>query len=316
VSRLLGALLIVLTLAPAQAQNFPARPVTLIVPWPAGGTTDVVMRALATATEKHLGQSLVIENRGGAAGTLGPGHMAANAKPDGYTVAQIPITVFRYPFMRKTSFDPAKDFTYVISLTGYTFGVVVRRDAPWKTFSDLLADAKANPGKINYGTPGAGTSLHVTMEQIARQQGIKWTHVPFKGNAESTTALLGGHIAVLADSTGWAQLVNSGELRLLVTWGVGRTKNWPDVPTLQEVGIDIVSNSPFGIAGPAGMDAGVVKVLHDAFKRGMEEPSYREAMAKFDQEPFYLDSADYHAYAMRAIVEEKRLVQELGLKEE
>ena len=315
-SRLLGALLIVLTLAPAQAQNFPARPVTLIVPWPAGGTTDVVMRALATATEKHLGQSLVIENRGGAAGTLGPGHMAANAKPDGYTVAQIPITVFRYPFMRKTSFDPAKDFTYVISLTGYTFGVVVRRDAPWKTFSDLLADAKANPGKINYGTPGAGTSLHVTMEQIARQQGIKWTHVPFKGNAESTTALLGGHIAVLADSTGWAQLVNSGELRLLVTWGVGRTKNWPDVPTLQEVGIDIVSNSPFGIAGPAGMDAGVVKVLHDAFKRGMEEPSYREAMAKFDQEPFYLDSADYHAYAMRAIVEEKRLVQELGLKEE
>jgi len=316
VSRLLGALLIVLTLAPAQAQNFPARPVTLIVPWPAGGTTDVVMRALATATEKHLGQSLVIENRGGAAGTLGPGHMAANAKPDGYTVAQIPITVFRYPFMRKTSFDPAKDFTYVISLTGYTFGVVVRRDAPWKTFSDLLADAKANPGKINYGTPGAGTSLHVTMEQIARRQGIKWTHVPFKGNAESTTALLGGHIAVLADSTGWAQLVNSGELRLLVTWGVGRTKNWPDVPTLQEVGIDIVSNSPFGIAGPAGMDAGVVKVLHDAFKRGMEEPSYREAMAKFDQEPFYLDSADYHAYAMRAIVEEKRLVQELGLKEE
>ena len=315
-SRLLGALLIVLTLAPAQAQNFPARPVTLIVPWPAGGTTDVVMRALATATEKHLGQSLVIENRGGAAGTLGPGHMAANAKPDGYTVAQIPITVFRYPFMRKTSFDPAKDFTYVISLTGYTFGVVVHRDAPWKTFSDLLADAKANPGKINYGTPGAGTSLHVTMEQIARQQGIKWTHVPFKGNAESTTALLGGHIAVLADSTGWAQLVNSGELRLLVTWGVGRTKNWPDVPTLQEVGIDIVSNSPFGIAGPAGMDAGVVKVLHDAFKRGMEEPSYREAMAKFDQEPFYLDSADYHAYAMRAIVEEKRLVQELGLKEE
>ena len=315
-SRLLGALLIVLTLAPAQAQNFPARPVTLIVPWPAGGTTDVVMRALATATEKHLGQSLVIENRGGAAGTLGPGHMAANAKPDGYTVAQIPITVFRYPFMRKTSFDPAKDFTYVISLTGYTFGVVVRRDAPWKTFSDLLADAKANPGKINYGTPGAGTSLHVTMEQIARRQGIKWTHVPFKGNAESTTALLGGHIAVLADSTGWAQLVNSGELRLLVTWGVGRTKNWPDVPTLQEVGIDIVSNSPFGIAGPAGMDAGVVKVLHDAFKRGMEEPSYREAMAKFDQEPFYLGSADYHAYAMRAIVEEKRLVQELGLKEE
>jgi len=318
VARLMGALaaLVCAGTATAQAQNFPARPVTLVVPWPAGGTTDVVMRALATATEKHLGQSIVIDNRGGAAGTIGPGHMAANAKPDGYTVAQIPITVFRYPFMRKTSFDPAKDFTYVIGLTGYTFGVVVRKDAPWATFADLLADAKANPAKINYGTPGAGTSLHITMEQIARLKGIKWTHVPFKGNAEATTALLGGHIQVLADSTGWAQLVNSGELRLLVTWGAGRTKNWPNVPTLKESGIDIVSNSPFGLAGPAGMDSGVVKVLHDAFKKGMEEPSYIAAMEKFDQEPFYLNSDDYRAYAMRTIAEEKRAIEELGLKAE
>src|SRR4029077_16529741 len=125
--RLVGALLAVMALVwggAVEAQNFPTRPVTLIVPWPAGGTTDVVMRALATATEKHLGQSLVIENRAGAAGTLGPGQMAANARPDGYTVAQIPITVFRYPFMRKTTFDPTRDFTYVIGITGYTFGVV------------------------------------------------------------------------------------------------------------------------------------------------------------------------------------------------
>jgi tripartite-type tricarboxylate transporter receptor subunit TctC len=299
-----------------QAQNFPTRPVTFIVPWPAGGTTDVVMRALATATEKHLGQSLVIDNRVGASGTLGPGHMAANARPDGYTIAQIPITIFRLPHMRKTTFDPTKDFTYIISLTGYTFGVVVRKDAPWKTFPELLADAKANPGKLNYGTPGVGTSLHITMEQIAKQQGLKWTHVPFKGNAEATTALLGGHIQVLADSTGWAQLVNNGELRLLVTWGAGRTKNWPNVPNLKEVGIDLVSNSPFGIAGPPGMDPAVVKTLHDAFKKGMEEPSYIAAMEKFDQEPFYLNSADYHAYAMGAIAQEKRLVEELGLKAE
>jgi tripartite-type tricarboxylate transporter receptor subunit TctC len=313
--KLLGLVLSIgLAASAAQAQTFPNRPVNLIVPWPAGGTTDVVVRALATATEKHLGQTLVIENRGGAAGTLGPAHMSANTRPDGYTVAQIPITVFRLPFMRKTSFDPVKDFTYIIGLTGYTFGVVVRKDAPWKAFQELLADAKANPGKINYGTPGAGTSLHITMEQIAKLQGLKWTHVPFKGNAEATTALLGGHIQVLADSTGWAQLVNNGELRLLVTCGAGRTRNWPNVPTLKETGIDIVSNSPFGIAGPPGMDPAVVKVLHDAFKKGMEDPSYIAAMEKFDQEPFYLSSADYHAYAMRAIAQEKRLVEELGLK--
>ena len=183
----------------AQAQNFPARPVTLIVPWPAGGSTDVGMRALASAAEKHLGQPIVVENRPGGSGTLGPGQMAATARPDGYTIAQIPITVFRFPFMTKTTFDPSTDFTYIIGVSGYTFGVVVRDDAPWKRFQDLTADAKSNPGKINYGTPGAGTSLHITMEQIARQQGIKWTHVPFKGNAESMNALLGGHIHVIAE---------------------------------------------------------------------------------------------------------------------
>ena len=217
----------------AQAQSFPARPVTLIVPWAAGGTTDIGMRALASATEKHLGAAIVVENRPGGSGTLGPGQMAATAKPDGYTIAQIPITIFRFPFMTKTTFDPAKDFSYIIGLSGYAFGVVVKDDAPWKTFAELIAEAKANPGKINYGTPGVGTSLHITMEQIAKQQGIKWTHVPYKGSAETTRAVLGGHIHAVADSSGWAQLVNAGQLRLLVTWGAVRTKNWPTVPTLQ-----------------------------------------------------------------------------------
>src|SRR5262245_32538958 len=157
--RLLLAAVFVLPawLGAAQAQKFPARPVTMIVPWPAGGTTDVLLRALATTTERHLGQSVVIENRPGATGTLGPTKMANEASPDGYTVSQIPITMFRVPVMTKSSFDPVKDLTYIVMLTGYTFGVVVRDDAPWKTFAELLAYAKANPDKINYGTPGAGS---------------------------------------------------------------------------------------------------------------------------------------------------------------
>ena len=204
----------------ARALDYPTRPVTLIVPFPAGGTTDVALRALATATEKYLGQSIVVENRAGAAGTLGPANMAATAKPDGYTISQLAGTVFRQPFMTKTSFDPATDFTYIICLTGYTFGVVVRSDAPWKTSPELLAAAKANPSTITYGTPGAGTTLHITMEQIAKQQGVKLVHVPFKGNAETTTALLGGHIDAVADSTGWAPQVNDGKFRLLVSWAL------------------------------------------------------------------------------------------------
>src|SRR3954471_22793953 len=300
----------------ARAENFPARPVTLIVPWPAGGSTDVGMRALASAAEKHLGHSIVVENRPGGSGTLSPGQMAATAKPDGYTIAQIPITVFRFPFMTKTSFDPATDFTYIIGVSGYTFGVVVRDDASWKTFRDLIADARANPTRIDYGSPGVGTSLHITMEQIAKQQGIKWTHIPFKGNAENMNALMGGHIHAVADSTGWGPLVNAGTFRLLVTWGAERTKNWPDVPTLKETGINMVSNSPFGIGGPKGMDPAVVKILHDAFKKGMEEQSYKDAMVKLDQEAFYLSTADYHAYAMQQVTEQKQLVEELGLKQQ
>jgi tripartite-type tricarboxylate transporter receptor subunit TctC len=274
------------------------------------------MRALAQATEKHLGQSIVIENRPGAAGMLGPGNMAATARPDGYTVAQLPISIFRIPYIQKTAWDPGKDFTYIVHLTGYTFGAVVRADAPWKTFLELIDYAKANPGKVNYGTPGAGSSLHITMEQIAKAKGIKWTQVPFKGGADNMNALLGGHIDVTTDSTGWAELVNAGKFRLLVTWGAQRTKNWPTVPTLKEIGIDMVSNSPFGIGGPKGMDPAVVKVLHDAFKKGMEEQFYKDTMLKLDMEPYYLGTADYHAYAMQQIGEQRQLVEELGLRQQ
>ena len=274
----------------AQAQQFPTRPVTLIVPWPPGGSTDIAMRALATATEKHLGQSIVIENRPGAAGTLGPGNMAGSARPDGYTVAQFPISIFRIPYIQKTSWDPAKDFTYIIHLTGYTFGAVVRADAPWKTFQELMDYAKA--------------------------KGLRWTQVPFKGGADNMNALLGGHIDVTTDSTGWAELVNAGKFRLLVTWGAQRTKNWPNVPILKEVGIDMVSNSPFGIGGPKGMDPAVVKVLHDAFKKGMEEQFYKDTILKLDMEPYYLSTADYHAYAMQQNTEQKQLVEELGLRQQ
>jgi tripartite-type tricarboxylate transporter receptor subunit TctC len=299
----------------AQAQTFPTKPVTFIVPWPAGGSSDLVMRALAEATQKHLGQPLVVENRAGASGTLGPAQMAATAKPDGYIIAQMPITVFRLPYMTKTTFDPTKDFTWIAGLTGYTFGIVVRKDAPWKTFKELVEFAKANPGKVKYGTPGAGTSLHIGMEQIAKQSGgIKWTHVPFKGAAETNAALLGGHVDAVADSTGWAALVNAGEFRLLVTWGANRTKNWPDVPVLKDVGIDLIANSPYGIAGPKGMDPKAVAVLHDAFAKGLKEPSYTAALEKFDQELFYLNTSDYAKYAAEAIEDGKKLVDELGLK--
>ncbi len=228
----------------------------------------------------------------------------------------MPITVFRLPHMTKTEFDPMTDFTWIINLTGYTFGVVVRADSPWKTWQEFIAYAKANPGKVTYGTPGNGTSLHITMEDIALREGIKWLQVPFKGNADATVALLGGHIMASADSTGWAELVDAGKFRMLVTWGAQRTKRWPQVPTLKELGYDIVSVSPYGIAGPKGMDPKVVKVLHDAFKKGMEEPAFQKMLERLDQqENFYMNSEDYAKYARKTFEEEKATVERMGLKQ-
>jgi len=296
--------------ATAAAQEFPSRPVTLIVPWPAGGSTDLVMRALATSTEKYLGQPIVIENKPGAAGTLGASAMV-NAKPDGYTITQVPITVFRYPHMAQVGYDPLVDLTYLIGISGYTFGVVVRSDAPWKTWGDFIAYAKANPGKVSYGTPGANTSLHVTMEDIAQRDGIKWVQVPYKGNADNMTGLLGGHIQASADATGWGPHVDAGKMRLLVTWGPQRTKRWPDVPTLKELGYDMTSTSPYGIAGPKGMDPKVAKVLHDAFKKGMEDPGHRQAMEKYDQDLLYMSGDEYAKFARETFAAEKATMARL-----
>ena len=288
----------------AVSQQFPTKPVTLIVPWPAGGGTDVHMRALAEITAKHLGQPIVIENRPGASGTLGPATMAATAKPDGYTIAQMPVTVFRLPYMQKTSFDPTKDFTWIIHVSGYVFGVAVKADAPWQSWKELLAYAKANPGKLTYSTPGAGGTQHITMEQVAKKEGVKWTQVPFKGGAEQAAALLGGHTDIAATTMGtMAALADAGQVRYLAFWTKERVKRFPNVPTLTEEGIPVVSTSPYGIAGPAGMDPKVVQVLHDAFKKGMEDPEHHKVLQQFDMSYEYLNSADYAQLASKTIAE-------------
>jgi len=296
-----------------RAQAYPVKPVTMVVPWPAGGSTDIVMRTISEAAAKHLGQPIVIDNKPGASGTLGPAVVAATAKPDGYTLAQMPITVMRLPLMQKVSWDARKDFTYVVHLTGYTFGITAKADGPFKTWADVVAFAKANPGKVTYATPGTGTSLHIGMEQIAARAGIQLTHVPFKGGAETNAAVLGGHTSLQADSTGWKPLVEGGQLRLLAIWTAERSKVWPDTPTLKELGYPFVFDSPFGIAGPKGLDPEVVKKLHDAFKKALEEPSVIEMMAKYDMVPRYLDTEAYRKAVEELISSEQAALEKIGL---
>jgi tripartite-type tricarboxylate transporter receptor subunit TctC len=227
----------------------------------------------------------------------------------------MPVSVFRTPLMSsRPMFDPVGDFTYIIHLTGYLFGVVVRADAPWNTFAEFLDHARRNPGKVNYGTPGVGTSLHITMERIAAEKSLDWTHIPFRGVAENMAALLGGQIDATADSSGWSQLVQDGKLKLLVTWGEARAKRFPEVPTLREVGIDIVSASPYGIAGPKGMDAGLVRAIHDGFKAALEDPAHLAVLERFDMPVMYKDTADYQAFVRQQIEEDRVMIQKLGLR--
>jgi tripartite-type tricarboxylate transporter receptor subunit TctC len=239
--------------------------------------------------------------------------VAATAKADGYTLAQIPITVMRLPLMQKTTWDALKDFTYIVHLTGYTFGITAKADGPFKSWADVVAFAKDNPGKVTYATPGAGTSLHIGMEQIAAKAGIQLTHVPFKGGPETNAAVLGGHTSLQADSTGWKPLVDGGQLRLLAIWTSERSKNWPQTPTLRELGLPFVFDSPFGIAGPKGMDTQVVQKLHDAFKQALAEPAVIELMAKYDMVPRYLDSEDYRRAVADVVASEKAALERIGL---
>ena len=300
---------------PAIAQpGFPNRPIRLIVPWPPGGSADTHFRVLSEIAGRHLGQSVIVENRSGASGTLGATLMASEPRGDGYLVGQMPVTAFRIPAMtRRPPFDPTRDFTYILHLTGYLFGVVVRSDSPWQTWQEFLDYAKANPGRVTYGTPGVGSTLHITMERIAEMKGIQWVHVPFRGGADTSQALLANQITANADSTGWAPLVEEGRFRLLVTWGEQRARRFPNVPTLRETGIDLVAASPYGLAGPKGIDPGVVRVLHDGFKAALLDPAHVAILERFDMPVMYMDTAAYNAFALRTIEEEGAIIRRLGL---
>jgi len=298
---------------PAMAQsNFPSRPIKLICPWPAGGSTDAVMRAIAESASRILNNPVIIENKGGAGGMLGPNELVS-AKPDGYTLSQLPMGILRIPHMQKTLFDPLADFTYVACLTGYTFGIVVRSDSPIKSIKDLVDYAKANPGKFTYGSTGNGTTPHLAVEEFAMKAGIKLQHVPFKGNAEGMQAILGGHIMSHSDATGWGTHVEAGTCRLLATYGSKRTKRWPNIPTLNELGYDTVSDSPFGVGAPKGMDPAITRKLHDTFKATLEDPKVLASFEKYDQSVIYMNTEDYTKYARETFPKEKKLIEQLGL---
>jgi tripartite-type tricarboxylate transporter receptor subunit TctC len=291
---------------------FPTRPITLLVPWSAGGATDVTLRLLAELAGRNLGQRIVIENRPGAGGTLAM-PVIQQAAPDGYTLAQLPHPALRAPHVQKVSWDPIRDTTPIIQISGVTFGVVVPANSPFKTFNDLLKFAAAKPGELTISTNGLGTTPHVVLDELFGQRSLSYIHVPYKGTAEQMLAVASGQLMAGVNSNGFVPYVESGKLRLLATFGERRSSRWAQVPTLKELGYGITAMSPYGLVGPRGMDPQIVQTLHDAFKAALFDAQHIAELAKYEQEPNYLDAKDYGAALKEAYAAERRNVERLGL---
>jgi tripartite-type tricarboxylate transporter receptor subunit TctC len=296
----------------AQAR-YPDRPIRLIIPWAAGGPADAGFRILAQSVAKKLGQQVVVENKAGASGIMGAMALQ-DAKPDGYVISQMHMSVLRQPLLNKSlTYHPITDFTYILQITGFVMGVVVRADAPWKTLPEMLGYAKANPGKMNWGTLGIGSTQHLAMERVGMAQGLSWTHAPYRGTADTLRALLGGEIDFASESSGWAPMVQAGQLRLLAVFTADRAKRFPDVPTVRELGFEVVIDSPGGLIGPKGMDPAVVAVLADAFSTAAQEPEHLQFLDNMDQPLILMDGPAYRDAMARTYEEERALLLKLKL---
>ena len=303
----------VLPLAAHAQTKFPERPIRLIVPWGAGGPADAGFRIMAESAAKKFGQPVVVENKAGASGVLGAMALQ-NEKPDGYVISQMHMSVLRQPLLNKSlTYNPITDLTYILQVTGYVMGVVVRTDAPWKTLPELLADAKASPGKLNYGTLGIGSTQQLAMERVGLLQGLSWTHAPYRGTADTLRALLGGEIDFASEASGWAPMVQAGKLRLLAVFTAQRAKRFPDIPTVHELGIDVVVDSPGGLIGPKGMDPAMVKALGDVFRAAAQEPKHLEFLDNMDQPLLLLDGPAYRDAMAKTYEEERELLKRLNL---
>ena len=300
-----GAVLLAAAHSAAQAQgdSYPARPIRLVVPYGAGGPTDAHLRVVAQQASQLLGQLVVIENKPGANGTFGAVELA-RAQPDGYTLAVLPASVYREPYLNRVSFDPLK-LSYVIGMTDYTFGLAVRREAPWKSWKEFAEDASRRPGQISVGAAGPVQTPSIVLSELVQSTGLQLNRVPYKGDSEQASDLLGGHIDAGVLSGVASQHIQSGRLRYLAMFTSSRVPQFPQVPTLRELGVDVVIESPYGIAAPAGLAPARLRIIHDAFKAGLESAQGRKILEQLNQPLNYRSPQEFEQYARSAYAREK-----------
>ncbi len=310
----LGLLLFLLP-ALSFAQSYPTKSVNLTVTFAPGGTLDASTRILASKAEKLLGQPVLISNVGGGGGSVALGQIAKK-RPDGYDITSCTSTgLIRIPQLRAVPYGP-EDFVPIMHFTAVQSGLVVKSDSPFKTFKDLVEFARKNPGKVTYASSGVGSPMHIAMEFVADREGIKWTHVPQTGGAPGLTAVLGGHVTAMSDSTEWLPHVKEGSLRLLVTHGERRMKTFPNVPTLRDLGYDFINETVFMLAAPKGMPAPIIKKLDESFHKAMDDPQFVQTISNLEFEITYRNSEDLKKYLDDAYHRFEVMIKKLNLQKE
>lgn len=299
---------------PARAQAaFPSKPITMLIPFAAGGSTDITARALAAAAEKTLGQPVVVVNRPGATGAVALSELA-KAAPDGHTIAAInEIAVAIAPHMQKVTFDPMKAFTPIMNYGVYTTFIAVSAESPFKTLKDLIDYAKANPKIVTVGVPGIGASAHLGMSRLAAENKMEITFVPFPGGAPATAALLGRHVSVASASGEVLPHVKAGRLRVLAMFEDSKLKDFPEMQTVRELGYAWSLNSWVGLGGPAGMDTATTTKLFDAFRRAMDSAEFKSTMNNFQMLTITDDPKKAADAYRRSYDDMGKIIKDLGI---
>lgn len=302
---------------PLQAQEaYPSRPITMIVPFPPGGVADITGRPTAHVMGKLLKQSVVVQNKGGAGGSVGTAQ-AARSAPDGYTILMALSSISVLPVAdRLQGRAPAYEldqFAPIALISADPTVLVVRADGPYKTLKDLVEAAKAKPGTINYGSSGVYGTLHVAMEIFADAAGIKLFHIPYQGGGPAVAALLGGQIDALASGPSAAiGQIKGGKMRALAVWGDKRLASLPDVPSMKELGYDATFYIWSGLFAPAATPSPILMTLRDAVRRTAEDPEFKEAMAKVETPIAYLDAPAFKTFLDKDAARLKVAVERIG----
>jgi len=302
------------------AQDYPTKPITMVVPFPPGGVAEIVGRPLASVMEKSLKQPVILINRPGAGGAVGMGSVA-KGPTDGYTILMGLSSISIFPVADrvngKTPAYELKDFAPIALITADPTVLVVRTDGPYKTLKDFVAAAKANPGKINYSSSGVYGTLHVAMEIFADSAGIKLFHVPYQGGGPAVTALLGGQVEALASGPAAAiSQIRGGKMRALASWSTERLALLPEIPTFKELGYDAEFYIWTGVFVPAATPAPIQARLRAAVRAAATSDDFKAAMEKVQTPVAYLDAPEFQKYWDRDAARLKVAVEKIGKVEE